>query len=246
MHAMADHDPVRPGIQLLVDLWHVQTTGGSLLIAAPTADLAERWAVHSIISSGQGFAPAVKSVTLATSDEIEIFIDSVAILLGIQPGPIPPDVIDDAARKLGPLRLSTYRMLTERDTDDVSELPTVAAAARLEVPPEYRVDWPRLRFMLRNFTWIAGWLVVAFLPILLGSVYWLGAFVGWWPRVGFDASESLWGNRDAVVLSVLTPVLSLWVLWGLAWFIGTHDALFARFNMWPDRGGEWSRDLGAR
>lgn len=243
---IVDVDPIRPGVQILVDLWHVHMSEGSKLVPALTADDARREAVHSIIASGNGYPPAIKSVELATADVVAEWLEVKALLLDISPGPLPADwfdptskdhgKLDEARRKLGASTLAMYRHLTERAPSEATALPATPPPSPLKVPAEYNIDVARMVYMLRNMAWIVGWIVVALLPLLVrGVAYWVA------PPVLAD----VWATLGSFVIeSVVLGAVSF--VWALLWFAGTHESLFARFNMWPDRGVEWSRDIGVK
>ena len=236
-----DRDAERPGVQILVDLWHVHTSEGDYLIAAATAELAKRFVVHHLISQGKPNA-AFHAVNVASSAAVDAFLDDVGALLDIVPGsPIPFDKLREAGRLMSALRLSTYRLLTERHPSEATPLPAPTATAALEVPERFRLDWWRVRYMLRNLAWVAGWAAITAAPLLIGAGYWFGVVADWWAPLGWSEG-SWWDNRGVIGKSVVVPVAAVSFVWALVWFAATHHALFARFNMWPDRGGRWERD----
>lgn len=240
-----DQDPRRPGLQLLVDLWQVHTSDGSMLIAAPTAHLAERWTVHTLVSAGNP-APRIRSVALADEATARGFVDDIATVLGIQPGPIPPDELEDAERRLGPLRLATYRLLTERDPSEASPPVTTPAPAVLAFPDHMRLDWARAGYTLGNLAWMIGWLIVAFLPAVVIVGYYAGHLAEWWTIVGVDRALSWWDNRGAFVRLLMWPGSGVTFVWFLLVWVVTHDQVFARFNLYPDRGPVHGRHVGIR
>lgn len=242
VHSMAyvvpDDDPHRLGVQLVTDLWVVWTSDGVVLIAAPNAALAERWTVYTLLSGGAP-NPKIRSVRLASEEEAVGFVADIAAKLGIPPGPIPIDMLDSAADMLGrtgPLRLATYRQLTERTNSDATALPSREQWTEpqpLRVPKEYHIDVRRVAYLSRNLLWVVAWVAVAVAPVLLAAV----SLLVWPPTLG-PWLEGI----DRVLVRVAVPVVSVSFVWALLWFAGTHHALFARFNMWPDRGGTFERD----
>lgn len=235
--AIADLDPVRPGVQVLADLWRVDTSEGSHLTVALTKELAERYTIHAIISSGRSSSPTLRGAQLATTADVLAHYERVGYLLGITPGaPIPAELLDDAAKQLPPSQLTLYRNLTERAPSEASPLPAAAAPPPLRVPDRYNVDVARMVYMLRNMAWILGWVAVAL---------WIPLARGLWFYFTKPTLAEVWANMEAFTISnILLGCVSF--VWALLLFAGTHESLFARFNMWPDRGGEWSRDIGVK
>ncbi len=222
-----DVDPHRPGVQLLVDLWVVHTSDGFALIAAPQATLAERWVVHTVVSSGNP-APKVHSTRLAGQKDIDGFLEDVALVLDIMPGPIPADRLEEAARTLGPLRLSTYRQLTERQAGEATEL----APLKWQRPVQYRLRglWrPEAGWWaLTNIAGLLLYVLIAIWPWLARTI-WL-ALISDIPTPGFGTAFSDEGLLNAG--GWLAWVGPFWIIFGGVWLVvfllGTEDWINGR------------------
>lgn len=237
---VVDADAHRPGIQGAVDLWTVITSEGAQLLFAPTAGIARRHAIWHLTAAGNP-SPIVHAVQLATVEQVSDFIESAATLLGINPGPIPVEMLPDAANQLGESRLGTYRVLTERNPTDTTPLnidPSVPERRRwryFDVPLAFHI----LRGLGALFVWVVVVMSVPVVSRLLVSweepVLWaLDAASG---GAVFDGGDGLWLLRAVVVGGVS-------FLWIVVMAAASGPFLDAALSGSRDDGSRWVRWFG--
>jgi hypothetical protein len=224
---LLDIDPVRPGVQRPGDIWRVVTTDGTSLVLALTAAQAEgavTWA--ALTDKRRGVPPDIRAVTVAEQTDIDIFIADTAALLGVLPGPIPPDMLDDAEQTITPLRLAMYRNLTEKHPAEATDTgyfqPRPAPALR--IPEQHRFDWRRGAYTISNLLWIGWYMTVYLAPVLIAIAAMAGDHAG------------MWELPDPLIFA---PITSATVIWGVVCFAVSWESFYAHFNLWPDLGGAW-------
>lgn len=229
-----DQSATRPGVQVLVDVWRVQTATGAVYVDAASSDAAIENATTAYIRH-KGVAPQINSIRLAEPAELVAWKAT------------HEDLVQSGVKRPAWAH-HLYELLSEgRDRDTTATpLPEPAPPAGLVFPDEMRLDWQRAGYMLGNLAWITGWLIVAFLPAVVVVTYYAGHLAEWWTLIGVDRSLSWWDNREAFIRPMLWPGSAVTVLWFLLVWTVTHNQVFARFDLYPDRGPVHGRHIGVR